>query len=76
MRSERMASLGTKKKLAYINGLMFYSYISCTVDKIFLIKNKIPTLQRIMVRLSSKFSMMDLGEASYILRMKIYRDRS
>ena len=33
-------------------------------------------MQGIRIWLSSQFSMKDLGEASYILGMKIYRDRS
>ena len=46
------------------------------VDDILLIGNDIPTLQKIKVWLSSQFSMKNLGEASYILGMKIYMDRS
>ena len=46
------------------------------VDDILLIGNDIPALQGIKVWLLSQFSMKDLGEASYILGMKIYRDRS
>ena len=46
------------------------------VDDILLIENDIPALQEIKVWLSSQFSMKDPGEASYILGMKIYRDRS
>ena len=45
------------------------------MDNILLIRN-VPTLQKIKVWLSSQFSMKDLGEVAYILRMKIYRDRS
>ena len=46
------------------------------VDNILLLENDIPTLQSVKLWLSSQFSMKDLEEASYILRMKIYRDRS
>ncbi len=46
------------------------------VDDILLIGNDIPALQGIKIWLSSQFSMKDLGDASYILGMKIYRDRS
>ena len=46
------------------------------VDDILLLENDIPTLQSVKLWLSSQFSMKDLGEASYILGMKIYRDRS
>ena len=44
------------------------------MDDTLLIANDISTLQEIKVWLSSLFSMKDLGEASYILGMKIYRD--
>ena len=46
------------------------------VDDILLIENDIIALQGIKVWLSSQFSMKDLGETSFILGMKIYRDRS
>ena len=46
------------------------------VDDILLIGNDVPALQGIKIWLSSQFSMKDLGEASYILGMRIYRDRS
>ena len=46
------------------------------VDDILLIGNDVAVLQGIKVWLSSQFSMKDLGEASFILGMKIYRDRS
>ena len=46
------------------------------MDDILLIENDVPALQGIKIWLSSQFSMKDLGEASYILGMRIYRDRS
>ncbi|KAL8135294.1 hypothetical protein AgCh_010089 [Apium graveolens] len=46
------------------------------LDDILLIGNDIPMLQSVKVWLSKNFTMKDLGEASYILGMKIYRDRS
>ena len=46
------------------------------VDNILLLKNDIPILQSVKLWLSSQFSIKDLGEASYILGMKIYKDRS
>ena len=46
------------------------------VDDILIIGNDIPTLQNIKIWLSKQFSMKDLGEASYILGIRIYRDRS
>ena len=45
------------------------------VDDILLIGNDIPMLQSVKVWLSNQFSMKDLGEASFILGIKIYRDR-
>jgi len=46
------------------------------VDDIILIGNNIGMLQSVMVWLSKNFSMKDLGEASYMLGIKIYGDRS
>ncbi|MCQ7222035.1 DDE-type integrase/transposase/recombinase [Salmonella enterica] len=46
------------------------------VDDILLIGNDIPSLQSVKTWLGSCFSMKDLGEAAYILGIKIYRDRS
>jgi hypothetical protein len=46
------------------------------VDDILLIGNDIPTLQQVKSWLGKCFSMKDLGEATYILGIKIYRDRS
>ncbi|KAK8694419.1 hypothetical protein V6N13_071972 [Hibiscus sabdariffa] len=52
------------------------SFLILYVDDILIIGNDIPTLQSIKSWLSSCFSMKDLGEAPYILGVKIYRDRS
>ena len=46
------------------------------VDDILLIRNNISMLESIKLWLSSKFFMKDLGEASFMLGIKIYRDRS
>ena len=46
------------------------------VDDILLIGNDIPILQNVKTWLGNCFSMKDLGEAAYILGIKIYRDRS
>ena len=51
-------------------------FLALYVDDILLIENDIPTLQGIKVWLSSQFFMKDLEKASYILWIKIYRDRS
>ncbi|GJS55874.1 retrotransposon protein, putative, ty1-copia subclass [Tanacetum coccineum] len=46
------------------------------VDDILLMGNNIPMLQDVKSWLGKCFSMKDLGEATYILGIKIYRDRS
>jgi hypothetical protein len=46
------------------------------VDDILLIVNNILMLEDVKSSLRKSFSMKDLGEASYILGIKIYRDRS
>jgi len=46
------------------------------VDDILLIGNDIPLMEDVKASLRKSFSMKDLGEAAYILGIKIYRDRS
>jgi len=46
------------------------------VDDILLIGNDIPMLEAVKDSLKNSFAMKDLGEAAYILGIKIYRDRS
>jgi hypothetical protein len=46
------------------------------VDDILLIRNDIPMMEVIKSSLRKSFLMKDLGEAAYILGIKIYRDRS
>ena len=46
------------------------------VDDILLIGNDVSVLQSVKIWLSKNFSMKDLGEATYILGIKIYRDRT
>ena len=52
------------------------TFLVLYVDDILIIGNDIPVMQSIKVWLSQQFSMKDLGEASYVLGIKIYRDRS
>ncbi|KAL0455684.1 UNVERIFIED_CONTAM: Retrovirus-related Pol polyprotein from transposon TNT 1-94 [Sesamum latifolium] len=52
------------------------SYLVLYVDDILLIGNDVKVLGDIKAWLSTQFSMKDMGEASYILDIKIYRDRS
>ena len=47
-----------------------------SVDDILLMGNDIEFLDNIKAYLNKCFSMKDLGEAAYILGIKIYRDRS
>ncbi|XP_073138476.1 uncharacterized protein [Henckelia pumila] len=49
---------------------------SLYVDDILLIENDVRMMQSTKVWLSIKLLMKDIGEASYILGIKIYRDRS
>ena len=51
-------------------------FIVLYVDDILLIGNKKAMLECTKAWLSSQFSMKDLGEASYVLGIRIYRDRS
>lgn len=46
------------------------------VDDILIIGNDVGMLSTIKTWLSKHFSIKDLGEASYILEIQIYRDRS
>jgi hypothetical protein len=46
------------------------------VDDILLIRNNIPMMEAVKSSLRKSFSMKDLGEAAYILDIKIYIDRS
>jgi hypothetical protein len=46
------------------------------VDGKLLIGNDIPMLEAVKSSLRKSLSMKDLGEAAYILGIKIYRDRS
>src|SRR4051812_5140346 len=52
------------------------SFLILYVDDILLIGNDKEFLNTIKESLKSSFSMKDLGEAAYILGIKIYRDRS
>ena len=52
------------------------AFLILYVDDILLIGNDIEFLSSIKGYLNKNFSMKDLGEATYILGIKIYRDRS
>nr|GEW84735.1 hypothetical protein [Tanacetum cinerariifolium] len=60
-----------------IYGLKSYvTFLILYVDAIFIMGNNIPMLQDVKSYLGRCFAMKDLGEAVYILGIKIYRDRS
>ena len=52
------------------------TFLGLYVNDILLIENYIPILTSVKRWLSKKFFMKDLEEASYILGIKVYRDRS
>ena len=52
------------------------AFLILYVDGILMIGNDIEFLDSIKGYLNKNFSMKDLGEATYILSIKIYRDRS
>ena len=52
------------------------AFLILYVDDILLIENDTEFLDSIKGYLNRNFSMKDLGEATYILSIKIYKDRS
>ncbi|GJS76382.1 retrotransposon protein, putative, ty1-copia subclass [Tanacetum coccineum] len=52
------------------------TFLILYVDDIFIMGNNIPMLQDVKSYLGRCFAMKDLGEAAYIIGIKIYRDRS
>ncbi|GJW20835.1 retrotransposon protein, putative, ty1-copia subclass [Tanacetum coccineum] len=52
------------------------TFLILYVDDILIMGNNIPMLQNVKSYLGRCFAMKDLGEAAYILGIKIYRDRS
>ncbi|KAL0361229.1 UNVERIFIED_CONTAM: Retrovirus-related Pol polyprotein from transposon RE2 [Sesamum radiatum] len=52
------------------------AYLMHYVDDILVIGNDVKMLDDIKAWLSTQFSVKDMGEASYIISIKIYRDRS
>ena len=45
------------------------------VDGILLIENNFEMLSNVKIKLATQFQIKDLGEAQYVLRIKIIRDR-
>ncbi|GJV45120.1 retrotransposon protein, putative, ty1-copia subclass [Tanacetum coccineum] len=54
----------------------YVTFLILYVNDILIMGNNIPMLQDVKSYLGRCFAMKDLGEATYILRIKIYRDRS
>ncbi|GJY96723.1 retrotransposon protein, putative, ty1-copia subclass [Tanacetum coccineum] len=52
------------------------SFLILYVDDVLIMGNNIPMLQDVKSWLGKYFAMKDLGETTYILGIKIYRDRS
>ncbi|GKD80385.1 retrotransposon protein, putative, ty1-copia subclass [Tanacetum coccineum] len=52
------------------------TFLILYVDDIIIMGNHIPSLQSVKDYLGKCFAMKDLGEATFILEIKIYRDRS
>jgi hypothetical protein len=52
------------------------SFLVLYVDDILLIGNDVQMLNSVKEYLNNNFSMKDMGEATYVLGIKIYRDRS
>ena len=52
------------------------TFLVLYVDDILIFGNDIPSMKGVKAWLEKCFSMKDLGEATYILGIKIYRDRS
>ncbi|GKC35941.1 retrotransposon protein, putative, ty1-copia subclass [Tanacetum coccineum] len=52
------------------------TFLILYVDDIIIMGNHIPSLQSVKEYLGKCFAMKDLGEAAFILGIKIYRDRS
>ncbi|GJR78546.1 retrotransposon protein, putative, ty1-copia subclass [Tanacetum coccineum] len=52
------------------------TFLILYVDDIIIMGNHIPSLQSVKTYLGKCFAMKDLGEAAFILGIKIYRDRS
>ncbi|GJZ67122.1 retrotransposon protein, putative, ty1-copia subclass [Tanacetum coccineum] len=63
-------------KTAFLNGYLDEDIYMVQPEDIILRKNHIPSLQSVKDYLGRCFSMKDLGEAAFILGIKIYRDRS
>ena len=52
------------------------AFLVLYVDDILLVGDDVKLLDSVKEYLNNKFSMKDLGEAAYVLGIKIYRDRS
>ena len=69
-----MISLRTKMSQMFIRRLVG-TFLVLYVDDILLIGNDVSMMTFVKVWLSKTFLMKDLGEATYILEIRVYRDR-
>lgn len=53
-----------------------FLFLTLYVDDILLIGNDVSFLQYVKIWLSKNLSMKDLGEKTYISRIRVYKDRS
>jgi hypothetical protein len=67
---------GASKIMDTLETYHFVAFLILYVNDILLIGNDMELLKSVKDYLNSKFSMKDLGDAAYILGIKIYRDRS
>ncbi|KAL0294484.1 UNVERIFIED_CONTAM: Retrovirus-related Pol polyprotein from transposon TNT 1-94 [Sesamum radiatum] len=73
---EGFTVVGEEQKVCHLQSGSSIAYLVLYVDDILHIGNDVKMLGDIKAWLSTQFSMKDMGEASYILGIKIYRDRS
>jgi hypothetical protein len=73
--SNRLTSLKMKKSLCDYKKASGRTLIFMIlyVDEILLMRNGIPLMEDVKISLRKSFSMKNLGDASYILGMRIYR---
>ena len=74
MQSKSLVSSKMKMNLVFKESTTIFLVLY--VDDILLIENDIPSLQFVKTWLGNCFLMKGLGEVTYVLGVKIYRDRS
>ncbi|GKC74646.1 retrotransposon protein, putative, ty1-copia subclass [Tanacetum coccineum] len=74
--SKPPSSMDISMKSKHLASGSYVTFLILYVDDILIMGNNIPMLQDIKSYLGRCFAIKDLGEAAYILGIKIYRDRS